>query len=91
VETIPSVFLNLAMIEGNLTLITVLLLAGVVAMVTYVVRRGKPRPKLNVVRSDPPARNPDDPAFIRRRAAAAAAAIVYHRKQHATGKTHENS
>lgn len=66
----------------------VLLLLGL--LFYLILSKGKPREAVNIVRSDPPLRNPKDPDFVRRRARAGAAASVYHRKRHSTGELDEN-
>lgn len=69
-----------------LAVLVILLLLVVIVFLL----RAKPRQEVDVVISDPPLRDPKDPAFIRRRARAAAAATVYHRKRHASGELDEN-
>ena len=76
--------------DVTLPLVGVVLFVLVVMILAAAIRRSNPRPKVNVVRSDPPIRQPGDTAYTSRRARAAAAAIVYHRKRHASGEIHEN-
>ena len=64
----------------------------VVAVFVFMIRsKSTERHEPNVVRSDPPIRKPEDPAFIRRQSKAAAAAMILHRKRHTSGELNEKS
>lgn len=81
----------LALVDSQLTVVGLILLLLGIALLVFILKRAKPRPELNIVMSDPPVRNPSDPAFMSRRARAAAAAMVYHRKRHVSGELDEKS
>lgn len=78
-------------IESQIGL-TILMVATLAAVFIFLIRsKSTERHEPNVVRADPPIRNPGDPAFLRRRAHAAAAATLLHRKRHSQGELNEKS